>query len=291
VIGIGLVRPDLLGTYGDGGNATVLAERLRRRGRPAEVVPLAAGADIPSSVAVLVLGGGEDAAQRALLADTRLLGGVARAAERGVPVLAVCAALQVLGTGFEIDGRRQPGLGLLDLETDRLAARAVGETVVVPAAGTGVDLGSTLLTGFENHGGWTHRGPGCLPLGRVQVGVGNGDGTDGAVSGHVIATYLHGPVLARNPALADQLLSWAVGQLGPLELDVVDQLHAERLAAADAERRFTDRVDRPPPTSAGGRLARSARRQVDQVGTAARHQADHLSAAARRRRDRGASPG
>jgi lipid II isoglutaminyl synthase (glutamine-hydrolysing) len=280
MIGIGLVRPDLLGTYGDGGNAAVLADRLVRRGLPAEVVPLWAGSDIPSSVAVLVLGGGEDAAQRALLQDTRLLGGVARAAERDVPVLAVCAALQVLGTGFEIDGRREPGIGLLDLETDRLSRRAVGETVVVPTSGTGVDLGTSRLTGFENHGGFTHRGAGCLPLGRVEVGVGNGDGTDGAVAGRVVATYLHGPVLARNPALADQLLRWAVGDLEPLDLAVVDELHAERLAVAQAERRFTDQVDRPDGRGARVRAA-----------TARARLAEALSEAKRRRRARGASRG
>lgn len=277
MIGIGLVRPDLLGTYGDGGNAAVLAQRLVRRGRPAEVVALGTGDDIPDSVAVLVLGGGEDVAQRALLADTRLLGGVARAAERGVPVLAVCAALQVLGTGFEIDGRREPGLGLLDVETDRLAQRAVGEMLVVPEAGTGVDLGSTVLTGFENHGGHTVRGPDCRPLGRVRVGVGNGDGTDGAVTGRVVGTYLHGPVLARNPALADQLLTWAVGELEPLGLEVVDQLHDERVAAAARERRFTDEVDRP---GSAGRLA-AARARLGGL----------VNEAARRRRGRGASPG
>ncbi len=280
MIGIGLVRPDLLGTYGDGGNAAVLADRLVRRGRPAEVVALTAGADIPDSVAVLVLGGGEDAAQRALLADTRLLAGVARAAERDVPVLAVCAALQVLGRGFEIDGRREAGLGLLDVETDRLPRRAVGETLVRPEPGTGLDLGDRLLTGFENHGGWTHRGPGCRPLGRVEVGVGNGDGTDGAVAGRVVGTYLHGPVLARNPALADQLLTWAVGELEPLSIDVVERLHDERVAAAAHERRATDQADAAAEAGPSARVASAGAR----MGAA-------VSEATRARRGRGASPG
>ena len=106
-IGVGLVRPDLLGTYGDGGNAVVLVERLRRRAVPAELVPVHAGEAVPGSVKVLVLGGGEDAAQRALMRDTAVLASVASAAERGVPVLAVCAALQVLGRYFDDgDGRR-----------------------------------------------------------------------------------------------------------------------------------------------------------------------------------------
>ncbi len=282
MIGIGLVRPDLLGTYGDGGNAAVLADRLVRRGIPAEVVPLSTGSDIPDSVAVLVLGGGEDAAQRALLADTRLLGGVARAAARGVPVLAVCAALQVLGVGFEIDGRREAGIGLLDVETDRLVHRAVGETLVRPEPGNGVELGATVLTGFENHGGRTLRGTGCRPLGHVEVGVGNGDGTDGAVSGHVVGTYLHGPVLARNPALADQLLSWAVGDLEPLSIEVVEQLHDERVAASARERRATDQID---AATEAGRLA-GVRHRVAGVGA---RMGTAVSEATKGRRHRGAS--
>jgi lipid II isoglutaminyl synthase (glutamine-hydrolysing) len=236
-VGIGLVRPDLLGTYGDGGNALVLAERLVRRGIAAEVIPLMADSEVPRSVAVLVLGGGEDAAQRALLRDATLMRGVCQAAERDVPVLAVCAALQILGQFFDDgEGGRTKGVGLIDVETDRLDRRAVGETVVEPDPGSGLDLGTALLTGFENHGGRTVRGTDCTPLGTVRVGVGNGDGTDGVVTGRIVGTYLHGPVLARNPALADRLLEWALGALPPLEMPLVDQLHDERLAAARAER-------------------------------------------------------
>jgi lipid II isoglutaminyl synthase (glutamine-hydrolysing) len=247
-IGIGLVRPDLLGTYGDGGNAIVLAERLVRRGIAAEVVPLTAGSEIPASVAVLVLGGGEDAAQRALLRDATLMRGVNRLAERDVPVLAVCAALQILGRAFDDgEGGRTEGVGLIDVETDRLTHRAVGEIVVDPVPGTGLGLEGSALTGFENHGGNTIRGSGCEPLGRVRVGVGNGDGTDGVVVGRVVGTYLHGPVLARNPALADRLLEWAVGSLPPLEMPLVDELHDERIGAARRERE---------PLSATGRRRR-----------------------------------
>jgi hypothetical protein len=89
------------------------------------------------------------------------------------------------------------------------------------------------LTGFENHRGGTVLGPEASPLARVVTGAGNrdGDGYDGAVQGSVIATYLHGPCLARNPELADHLLSQVVGDLPPLELDEVAQLRRERLAA------------------------------------------------------------
>ena len=96
-----------------------------------------------------------------------------------------------------------------------------------------------MLTGFENHLGRTVLGRGSSPLGRVLVGVGNGDGTDGAVSvsGRVIGTYLHGPVLARNPALADWMLESALGELSELHVPVVERLRLERIGAARRSRR------------------------------------------------------
>lgn len=96
--------------------------------------------------------------------------------------------------------------------TDRLPRRAVGELAADPQL-----PGLPRLTGYENHGGATHRGPGVEPLAAVVAGVGNGDGTEGAIAGHVIGTYLHGPGLARNPAVADLLLGWCAGRaLEPL---------------------------------------------------------------------------
>ncbi len=98
-------------------------------------------------------------------------------------------------------------------------------------------LGVPRLTGFENHQGVTHIGPGARPLARVALGVGNGDGTEGAYAGNVLGTYLHGPALARNPGLADLLLSWVAGPLPPLEAAAEDwarRLRAERLAATSS---------------------------------------------------------
>jgi len=94
------------------------------------------------------------------------------------------------------------------------------------------------LTGFENHQGVTSRGPGVAPLARVLTGVGNGDGTEGAWAGRVVGTYLHGPVLVRNPGLADLLLTWAVGRLPPLsrrEEHWTQSLRDQRLAAVAAQ--------------------------------------------------------
>jgi hypothetical protein len=157
---------------------------------------------------------------------------LARAVDRNAAVLGVCAGYQLLGHRFATsDGRRLPGFGLLDVETvpGGNLLRAVGEIAVEPDPA----LGLPTLTGFENHAGRTRLGPGVQPVGRVIAGNGNTgtDGTEGAFTGRVLGTYLHGPVLVRNPALADLLLSWVVGPLEPLSEPAVETLRRERLAA------------------------------------------------------------
>ena len=161
-------------------------------------------------------------------------GPLRRAVDRGAAVLAVCAGLQILGTSFVgPDGVEADGLGLVDCATRRGGGpRAVGEIVVDPV---GRRWRCPALSGYENHAGVTSVGPGASPAGRVRVGVGNGDGsgTDGVWAGRVLGTYLHGPVLARNPALADLLLGWAVGDLVVPRRPARQQaLRAERLRLA-----------------------------------------------------------
>ncbi|MGV0797874.1 glutamine amidotransferase, partial [Mycolicibacterium elephantis] len=156
--------------------------------------------------------------------------GLQQAVSRGAPVLAICAAIQVLGHWYETSsGERVEGVGLLDVTTSPQESRTIGEVVSQPLL---PEL-SEKLTGFENHRGGTVLGASAQPLARVISGAGNraGDGFDGAVQGSVVATYLHGPCLARNPQLADYLLSRVVGELAPLELREVEQLRTERLAA------------------------------------------------------------
>ncbi|MDR2566060.1 MAG: glutamine amidotransferase [Bifidobacteriaceae bacterium] len=229
-VGIAHLYPTLMGTYGDGGNLKVLARRLRARGIPVRLESVGPGDPVPESADLYVLGGGEDASQIAAAHALRESGALGRAAERGAAIFAVCAGLQVMGHDFEVSGGAiEPGLGLLDATTRRREPRAVGEVLAQP-----VD-GSPLLTGYENHGGGTTLGAAAAPLARVIHGIGNGaggptgDGTEGAIQGSIVATYLHGPVLARNPALADQLLELAVhAKLPDLETPYVDQLRAER---------------------------------------------------------------
>lgn len=260
---IALVYPSLLGTYGDGGNASVLAQRLRWRGLAADVIDVALDDPVPEEADLYVLGGGEDAAQT--LAVSRLSNGVLRrAADRHAPIFAVCAGFQILGETF-LDGQGavHPGLGLIDCRTDRLdGPRAVGELL---GRATTDPLGE--LTGYENHGGRTVLGPEAAPLAVVVAGVGNGApapagvgpataarSVDGAVQGSVVATYLHGPALARNPALADHLLERVAGPLAPLDDSEENELRRERLASVHAAgrrrllRRRGSRQWRPPAT-------------------------------------------
>jgi lipid II isoglutaminyl synthase (glutamine-hydrolysing) len=235
-----LVYPDLLGTYGDFGNALILTQRLRWRGFEADLIETHAGEDVPGSCDFYVLGGGEDDPQALACAELSRQGSVHRGLEGGAAVLAVCAGFQIIGSRFVAGGSEHDGLGLIDATTSAgRGRRAVGEIVVEPDASTGLPT----LTGYENHGGVTRLGPGARRLGKVVSGVGNGvgDGSEGALGERIFATYLHGPVLARNPALADLILSSVVGALTPLDDREAEALRRERLAATGSGRRRPSR--------------------------------------------------
>jgi CobQ-like glutamine amidotransferase family enzyme len=223
---IGALLPDVLGTYSDRGNVTVLAQRARWRGLPVEVVTANAEDVPPTDCDLYVIGGGEDAPQRFGAEWLRKHRALCAAIADRATTLAVCAGMQVLGASMEDSaGRVTEGAGVLPLTTVPGRIRAVGE-VVTECALPGVGL----LTGFENHRGVTTLEPGVAALGHTVRGVGNGagDGGEGVLTKTVVGTYLHGPVLARNPALADALLEKATGlTLEPLELP--DQEAVRRL--------------------------------------------------------------
>ena len=266
VVTIALLFPSLLGTYGDGGNAVVLRKRLAWRGIAAEIVTVEAGQAVPDSCDLYVLGGGEDGPQTEAARELSRQGALHRAVSRGAVLFAVCACMQILGEHFATkDGTPSPGLGLLDCRTVKTdEPRAVGELMVASKDGRATDgLHITTpplprLTGFENHGGRTRLGPEARPLGPVVSGVGNGDGTEGVLNrdpakGKVVGTYLHGPGLARNPALADLLLGWVLDQdpstLAPIDDREADLLRADRFRAAEggrldgvADRTWRDRL-------------------------------------------------
>lgn len=226
------IYPDLLSTYGDQGNVLVLEHRAQRRGIRTETVHVRSSDPVPETGDIYLIGGGEDRPQILAAGRLRRDGGLKRAVDRGASLLAVCAGYQIMGTSFAgEEGQPVDGIGLLDISSVRGQARAVGELVAeVDAA-----LGLPTLTGFENHMGVTRLGPSVRPLSKTVKGVGNGDGYEGCYTGHVIGTYLHGPALARNPALADLLLSWRVGELAPLDDTRYEQLRQERFSAVMAQ--------------------------------------------------------
>lgn len=226
---IGLVLPDVMGTYGDNGNALILKQRLRMRDIDAEIVQITLSDPVPESLDVYTLGGAEDSAQRLATRHLSKYPGLQNAAARGVPVLAICAAIQVLGHWYETSsGEKVDGVSLFDVTTSPQENRSIGEVITEPVL-SGL---TQKLSGFENHRGGTTLGPEAGALAKVTHGVGNGvgDGREGVVQGSVIGTYMHGPVLARNPELADFLLEQALGtSLPPLDLPEVTQLRKERL--------------------------------------------------------------
>jgi CobQ-like glutamine amidotransferase family enzyme len=239
VIRIAVVYPDLLGTYGDGGNGLILWRRAQWRGYEAELVQASSGSPLPDAD-LYCIGGGEDGPQvraaRSLIDE----GTLSLRVGEGAAVLAVCAGFQIVGTSFPgADGAQHEGLSLLNVSTEKgEGARAVGELaadIMEEALVALTPFGLPTLSGFENHGGRTSLGDGVVPLARVVSGVGNGDSssTEGAIAGRVIGTYLHGPVLARNPMLADRLLAWAleVDSLAPLDDTAAEDLRRERLSS------------------------------------------------------------
>jgi CobQ-like glutamine amidotransferase family enzyme len=220
--------PREMNIYGDTGNVLVLRRRLLWRGLPVEVSPVNVGDQLPADADVLLGGGGQDAAQGEIGADFAARATQLRAmADDGVVMLTVCGSYQMLGHEFVTsDGRHIPGTSVLDVVTHGARQRLIGNNwVKTPDAGR--------LVGYENHSGLTELGPGVRPLGRTQAGRGNNgrDRTEGAVRDNVIGTYLHGPVLAKSPRFADELIRRALRRRGAdTELEPLDDALPEQAA-------------------------------------------------------------
>ena len=196
--------------YGDNGNVAVLRRRLEWRGIGVQVSRVGVGDPLPADTHVLVGGGGQDAGQAVITDDLAAKGPDLRArADDGVPMLLICGMYQMAGHHFApYDAPRLPGVGLLDLHTEAGPTRLIGNVVARS------DFGE--LVGYENHSGLTYLGSQARPLGQTALGQGNNgtDGTEGARRDNVVGTYLHGPVLAKSPALADHLLTAALAAAG-----------------------------------------------------------------------------
>lgn len=220
------IHNELLGTYGDRGNAHILAFRAAARDISAEIIDVTYRDPLPATGDIYLLGGAEDAAQL-LSAEALRQSPLKAAVDSGAVLLAICAGFQIIGESFYANGAKCDGLGLLNMETVPGTRRYVGD-IKVHSPWCESDI-----TGFENHGGQTILGDGVSPFGSVITGFGNGDGlVDGAVTGNIFGTYLHGPILARNPEFADLLLARAVGKvLDPFNDELATRYADERRKA------------------------------------------------------------
>ena len=235
--------PDLMNIYADRGNLLVLEKRCAWRGIGFELTASGLGEELDGdSHAIYYLGGGQDRDQQLCAKDLleRKREGLARAAGRGALVLGVCGGYQLLGHGYTLGEERIEGVGLLDVETTREPGpRLIGNVAIDTSSPFGAGA-ERVLAGFENHGGRTRLGAGQQPLGRVLRGFGNdgASGFEGAISGTVIGTYLHGPLLPKNAWFADWLIATAlgieVGALAPLSDALEVRTHADAVRVAGA---------------------------------------------------------
>jgi CobQ-like glutamine amidotransferase family enzyme len=227
--------PSLQNTNGDAENAAVLEARARWAGLDARVVAVESAADLPERVDAVVLGSGSDATLE--LARERLLGLIdelRRWGTEGVPILAVGTGWELLSWGIErADGSTVEGLGIVAGRGVPRERRITGELVVqAPRIGQ--------LVGFENHAR-DYVGAEASPLGRVRSGTGNGlgSGQEGVRMGDVIGTHLHGPVLAKNPRLADAILGRMCSRAGLEYVPGEQAAVADRYAEAAREAQLT----------------------------------------------------
>jgi lipid II isoglutaminyl synthase (glutamine-hydrolysing) len=224
--------PDEMNIYGDRGNILTLQKRAEWRGIPVEVRPIGRGpAPDLSDIDLIFWGGGQDRDQELVFTDAAAhkVEAIRAAIGRGVVVLAVCGGYQLLGEYYiTADGKKLPGLGLVNLYTVPGPTRNIGNIVIETS---GLGLTPPTLVGFENHSGKTYLGPGLTPLGRVMRGAGNNgeDGNEGVVKGNVFGTYLHGSLLPKNPHFADLLIARALQRREWSRLEPLDD--AEELAA------------------------------------------------------------
>ncbi len=206
-INIAHLYPDLLNLYGDRGNIASLVKRLEWRGIEAEVREYTIEEEVDFSQADIVfLGGGSDREQLLVCNSLmRLKKPFSEYVENGGAVLAVCGGYQLLGHYYQMNGERVEGLGILDIYTESGKGRLIGNI------GIKTDFSETPVVGFENHGGRTYIGS-HQPLGEVIFGYGNNDidKKEGVIYKNTVGTYLHGPVLPKNPQLCDRILSAAL---------------------------------------------------------------------------------
>ncbi len=247
-IRVGHLYPDYLNIYADRGNIAVLSRRAALRGHELAVAPVSLGDELhPGAHDLLYVGGGQDREQALVAPDLAAKGpAIEQAVAEGAALLAVCGGYQLLGRGyFGRDDVDMPGVGLFPHETVAGTRRMIGDVLLECEFEPGE---RRTLAGFENHLGRTRLDPGATPLGRVVAGFGNDgeSGFEGCRVGRAVGTYLHGPLLPRNPWLADWVLAQALAHATggePPELEPLpDRLEAQ--AHAVSAQRARDRGGR-----------------------------------------------
>jgi len=240
--------PDYLNIYADRGNIAVLTRRAALRGHELVVEPVGLGDELdPGAHDLLYVGGGQDREQAAVAPDLAARGETIReAVSRGTALLAVCGGYQLLGRGYRgRDGAWLPGAALFPHETIAGEKRMIGDVLLECELEPGV---RRTVAGFENHAGRTLLDSDATPLGRVLAGFGNdgSSGFEGCRAGRALGTYLHGPLLPRNPWLADWLLAQSLAHATGSEPEALDPVpdDLERLAHEVAAQRARDRSRR-----------------------------------------------
>lgn len=245
---VGHLYPDYLNIYADRGNIAVLARRAAWRGHELDVRPVGMGDALrPGEHDLLYVGGGQDREQALVAPDLAAKGeAIAAAVAGGAALLAVCGGYQLLGRGYrDRYGGELPGAGLFPHETIAGERRMIGDVLLECELDPG---DRRTVAGFENHAGRTRLDAGATPLGRVLAGFGNDgeSGHEGCRVGRALGTYLHGPLLPRNPWLADwllaQALAHATGGDPPALAPLADEL--ETAARAVSAQRARDRGGR-----------------------------------------------
>jgi lipid II isoglutaminyl synthase (glutamine-hydrolysing) len=237
--------PDYLNIYADRGNLAVLSGRAERRGIDLEVREIGLGDATPADADLLYIGGGQDREQALVAPDLAARGAaLSEVVAGGAALLAVCGGYQLLGRYYrDRSGSEQPGAGVFPLHTVAGDVRLIGDVLIACELDPGERW---TVVGFENHAGRTILEEGALPLGRVAAGFGNDgrSGFEGCRLGNAVGTYLHGPLLPRNPRLADWLLARAVehhtGERPRFE-PLPDELEREAHAVASARARSRGR--------------------------------------------------
>lgn len=211
---IGWLYPELMSTYGDRGNIIVLQKRCNWRGIETEIknINTESSLDDLTKCDLLMMGGAQDTQQEIVARDlTKRKTELSKMIEKGIPGLYICGGFQYLGQYYKTaNGSKLSQLGILDMYTENPGReRLIGNIAIDASELFG---NSTVLVGFENHGGRTILGKNIKPLGKVIKGFGSNDQAkeEGAVYKNSIGTYLHGPILPKNPQLADYLIKKAL---------------------------------------------------------------------------------